>query len=128
MARVTVVNDNPEFLELMGEILESERYDTTTIDGDAPDMPERIRASRPDVLVLDLRMGTSGLHGWGVAKDLRRAGEFQNLPVLICSADLQALEEVEGELKTQPAVAVLQKPFGIDQLTERIEALLRDRL
>lgn len=128
MARVTVVNDNPEFLELMGEILESERYDTTTIDADVADVPERIRAARPDVLVLDLRMGTSGPHGWDVAKDLRRAGEFRDLPVLICSADLQAIREIEDELKGQRAVAVLQKPFGIDQLTEGIEGLLRDRL
>lgn len=28
MARVTVVNDNPEFLELVRDILESDRYDT----------------------------------------------------------------------------------------------------
>ncbi len=128
MARVTVVNDNPDFLELMGEILEIERYDTTTIDADAADVPERIRAARPDVLVLDLRMGTGGPHGWDVAKELRGGGEFRNLPVLICSADLQAIREIEDELKGQRAVAVLQKPFGIDQLTERIEELLRDRL
>ena len=33
--RITVVNDNPEFLELMHELLEeSSGYDVTTIDGE----------------------------------------------------------------------------------------------
>ena len=37
MARITVVNDNPEFLDLVHDILEGDRYDTTLIDGDRPD-------------------------------------------------------------------------------------------
>ena len=35
--RVTVVNDSPEFLELVGDILADERIPTILIDGDQPD-------------------------------------------------------------------------------------------
>ena len=36
MARVTVVNDNPEFLALVHDILEDDRYEATTSTATAP--------------------------------------------------------------------------------------------
>ena len=124
MTRVTVVNDNPDFLDLMHDILEDERYDTTTIDGDRPDAIEGIVASRPDVLVIDLRMGTEELHGWAVAKQVRQDDRFTNLPVLLCSADIVALHDIEEEMAEQHRVRSIQKPFSIEQLTEAIDELI----
>jgi len=124
VARVTVVNDNSEFLQLMDEVLESEHYDTTPIDGDRPDALDLVRASEPELLILDLRMGREGLHGWDLATEIRRDRRFQNLPVLLCSADLQALRELESQLEGQRAVEVLPKPFGIDELTQVVDRLL----
>src|SRR5687768_10370726 len=60
MPRITVVNDNEAFLELVRDILEDDRYEVTTIDGDRPDALARIKASRPDVLMIDLRFGAEG--------------------------------------------------------------------
>lgn len=124
MARVTVVNDNPEFLELMGEVLEGERYETTTIDGDRPDVIDLVKASSPEVIVLDLRLTGEGLRGWDVAQELRREPDLVDLPVLLTSADLQALKEIEDQIEGVRSVEVLAKPFGIDQLTEAIDRLL----
>lgn len=126
MTRVTVVNDNPDFLELMDEILEDERYDTTTIDGDDEHATEAILASEPQVLVIDLRMGTDELHGWAVAQEVRRDDRFTNLPILLCSADITALRDLESELSEDHRVGSLPKPFSIDQLTDAIDELLRD--
>ena len=70
--RITVVNDNPEFLELVRDILEDEHYAATTIDGDVEDALERIVESRPCLVILDLRLGTDELHGWNIAQQLRR--------------------------------------------------------
>lgn len=127
MPRVTVVNDNPEFLELVGDILAHERYETTLVDGDAPDAIERIRASRPDVLMIDLRMGRNELHGWQVVQQVRGEDDFQDLPILLCSADSRALQSIGKELDTTRDVAALTKPFGIDQLTEAVDQLLSAR-
>ena len=124
MARVTVVNDNPEFLELMREVLEDERYDTTTIDGLRDDALDAVRSSRPELVILDLRLSSDGLLGWDLAREIRRDQQFEDLPVLLCSADLQALRDVEGELAGQRAVEVLAKPFGIDELTAVVDRLL----
>ena len=124
MARVTVVNDNPDFLELMREVLEDERYEATTIDGLREDVLDAVRGSRPELVILDVRLSSEGLLGWDLAQKIRRDREFEDLPVLLCSADLQALHDIEEELEGQRAVEVLPKPFGIDQLTGVVDRLL----
>lgn len=124
MARVTVVNDNPEFLELVRDILEDDRYDATTIDGDRPDAVEAIVAARPDLLMIDLRMGTDRMHGWDVAQRVRSDERFDQLPILLCSADVPALREMAAQLGDEHRVRCLEKPFSIDQLTAVIDELL----
>jgi CheY-like chemotaxis protein len=124
MARVTVVNDNPEFLALVRDILEDDRYDTITIDGDRPGALEAVRASKPDLLMIDLRMGTEFMHGWEIAQQVREGPDFRALPVLVCSADVVALKELEDDLAAKPHVGILMKPFSIDDLTAAIDGLL----
>ena len=95
MARVTVVNDDAEFLDLVHDILEGDRYDTTLVDGDRPDALDLIRSSRPDLLMIDVRLGVEGDHGWEIAQPLRSEPQFGALPVLLCSADVFALQAPE---------------------------------
>jgi CheY-like chemotaxis protein len=121
--RVTVVNDSPEFLELVGDILADERIPTVLVNGERPDALDRIRDSRPDVLMLDLRMGSDELHGWDIAQQIRAEPDLADLPILICSADLVALESIKDQLDATRRVAALTKPFTIDRLTEAIAAL-----
>ena len=126
MARVTVVNDNPAFLELVHDILEDDRFEATAIDGDKADALEAIRASRPDILMIDLRMGMDELHGWDIAQRVRAEPDFEGLPVLVCSADVLALKRLEDDLETNLHVGTLLKPFSIDDLTAALERLLTD--
>jgi CheY-like chemotaxis protein len=126
MARVTVVNDNPDFLELVRDILEDDRYDTTTIDGDRDDALDAICASRPDLLMIDLRKGPQELHGWDIAQQVRRQPELGGLPILVCSADSEALAAIADELAATRYVATLTKPFRIDALEAAIDRLLAE--
>lgn len=124
MARVTVVNDNPAFLELVHDILEDDRFDATTIDGDRDDALDAIRASRPEILMIDLRMGSDELHGWDIAQAVRAEPAFDGLPVLVCSADVMALSRLEEDLDATLHVGTLVKPFGVDELTGALDRLL----
>ena len=123
--RVTVVNDNPEFLELVGDILADSRIPTVLVDGDRPDALERIRESSPDVLMIDLRMGADELHGWDIAQEVRRDEDLADVPILVCSADLAALAEIQDQLDNTRRVSTLTKPFNIDRLTAAIEQLFQ---
>ena len=122
--RITVVNDNPEFLELVRDILEDEQYATVCIDGDKDDALSRIVESRPDLLIIDLRMGTDELHGWDIAQEVRRESSLEGLPVIICSADALALRGLASDLAQTKNVQTLMKPFSIAELTGSIDRLL----
>ncbi|MEO8245496.1 MAG: response regulator [Chloroflexota bacterium] len=124
MAHITVVNDNRDFLDLVEAILEDDRHEATTIDGDRADALDAILASRPDLLMIDLRMGSNEMHGWDVAKQVRATPDLDGLPILICSADIRALDAINADLMAKHRVARLVKPFGVDELTASVEALL----
>jgi CheY-like chemotaxis protein len=124
--RVTVVNDNPEFLELVRDILEGDDYATTTIDGDLDGALERVIESRPDLVILDLRLGTDELHGWDIGQELRREPSFEALPMIICSADVLALQALADDLADTKQVRALTKPFTIAELNATIDGLLAE--
>lgn len=126
MARVTVVNDNPDFLELVKEILEDDRYTATTIEGDRADALEAIAESRPDLLMIDIRLGITGDRGWQIAKEVRRRPEFEGIPLLLCCADPAALRDIEAELDMARSVETLTKPFRIEELTGAVDRLLAE--
>jgi CheY-like chemotaxis protein len=120
--RITVINDNPDFLGLMRELLgEESGYQVTTIDGDTIQDVEPIRASRPDLLVIDLRWRQDGLAGWDILLTVRRDDELGELPIILCTGDRQALEEHAEEILRDPMVETLRKPFQVKDL----ESLVR---
>lgn len=123
-ARVTVVNDSPEILELLRDLLEDERYAVTTVDGDLPNALSRICASQPDLLIMDLRLGSDGLHGWDISQQVRGTPELHDLPIIICSGDLMALRDLDADMQSSNRVATLTKPFALGELTELVSGML----
>jgi CheY-like chemotaxis protein len=120
--RITVVNDNPDFLELMHSLLEEDSgYDVTTIDGDTISDVEPIRQSRPALLIIDLRWRRDGLAGWDILLAVRRDPELGDLPIILCTGDLVGLQEHAEEITGDPKVATLEKPFQVAEL----EALVK---
>jgi CheY-like chemotaxis protein len=127
MARLTVVNDNPELLELLGEILESQHYVTTLIQDVQGDLRQQICRSEPDLLMIDLRHGNDACHGWEIVRELRGTAGCEDLPVVLCSANIQTLNEMEPELQTAAGVVALRLPFEIDELLQSIRRLIGTR-
>src|SRR5690606_35932466 len=116
--RLLVVEDDLELGERLRARLEQEGYavDVATdgIDG------AHLGASEPyDAAVLDL--GLPGRPGLEVLKDWRRAGS--RLPVLILTARDGWAERVEG--LQAGADDYLGKPFHVEELLARLQALLR---
>jgi CheY-like chemotaxis protein len=119
--RITVINDNPEFLEMMNALLEEESgYDVTTIDGDTLRDLEPIRRSRPELLIIDLRLRRDGLAGWDVLLAVRRDAQLSELPIILCSGDMRGLEERAEAIAQDPKVETLQKPFHVAELEDLV--------
>lgn len=122
--RVTVVNDNPEFLSVMQDVLQDGTYPATLIDGDRENAVDLIEASEPGVLIIDLRMGRQELHGVEILREVRRRPALRRIPIIVCSADQWALNEVRPELEALERLEILAKPFTIDNLYAAIERVL----
>ena len=123
MQRVTVVNDSPEFLEMMAAVLHDAHYPTTVIDGDRENARELIEAAEPQILIVDLRLGSEGLHGMDILRWVRQHPQLSDVPTVICSADAYGVEQMQSELDSLRGVTVLMKPFSIDDLYAALRQL-----
>ena len=62
--RISVVNDNAEFLDLMAAILDEDAgYDVSLFKGEVVEISE-LAASDPDLIIVDLLLG--GASGWEI--------------------------------------------------------------
>ena len=120
--RICVVNDNPEFLELMSAILDEDAgYDVRLFDGEKTTIAE-IAECDPDLVIVDLLL--AGASGWEIVALSRADERLADRPILVCSADVSALREKTEELARIGGVHVLEKPFSIDEITEVVERLI----
>ena len=120
--RISVLNDNADFLELMSAILDEDAgYEVQLFNGSETTIAE-LSASDPDLIVVDLLLG--GASGWEIVTLSRADSRLADVPIVVCSADVAALRERSDELQRIGNVHVLPKPFGIDELTGLVENLV----
>lgn len=97
----------------MRDFLASEGYDVFTYP-DWRTAGEAIAEWQAHLIILDILMGGEA-HGWSILEQLRRDARTQHLPVIVCSADVAALEEHALLLDTYHVVPLV-KPFDLDAL------------
>ena len=123
MKRVTVVNDSPEFLELMADLLMDAHYPATLIDGDRPEAKKLVEASQPEILIIDLRLGDEGLSGLQILRWVREHRDLSRVPTIVCTADHWGVDQVRAELDTMEGVSILLKPFSVGDLYQALGEL-----
>jgi DNA-binding response OmpR family regulator len=114
---VLVIDDDPQLTKLVRVNLEAESYRVVTaMEGEAA--LRQFRAESPDLILLDIMLpGTTGY-------DLcRRIREFSSVPIIMLTAKVEDADKVRG-LKLG-ADDYLTKPFNVQELLARIEAVLR---
>ena len=120
--RISVVNDNPEFLELMADILDGDGgYEVTTFE-DPTTSVDDLAASDPAVVIVDLLLG--GASGWEIVALSRADDRLSAVPIIVCSADVAALRDRADDFARIGDIHVLPKPFGIDELMQLVERLV----
>ncbi len=115
--RILVVEDAPEFVEMLVGLLQREGYHVdTAVDG--PGAVEAAEAGAPDLIVLDLTL--PGLDGVEVCRRIRT---FSDAYVLMLTARDDEVDRVMGlEVGADDYVT---KPFSPRELVARIRAMLR---
>lgn len=115
--RVLVVDDAPEFIEILVPVLEREGY-RTEVARDGEDAIETARSFAPDVIVLDL--GLPKLDGVEVCRKVR---SFSDAYVLMLTARGDEVDRVVG--LEVGADDYMTKPFSARELVARVRAMLR---
>lgn len=120
--RVSVVNDNPEFLELMADILDGDGgYQVTTFEVPTTSVDD-VAASDPELVIVDLLLG--GASGWEIIALSRADDRLSGIPIIVCSADVASLRDRADDFERIGNIHVLAKPFGIDELLQLVQRLV----
>ena len=111
--KILVVDDEPDILEFLQELLELEGYSVTTTK--KSDYLETLsNGEMPDLILLDVFL--SGKDGRDIVKHLKSQQETRHIPVLMFSAHPSA----EETALAAGADAFVAKPFEIDELLAKI--------
>jgi len=119
--RVLVVDDDPEIVELIMDVLVRDgRFDIRTASSgyDAGILTEQFR---PDVILLDYML--PDVNGNIVCQTIRRNPEFENIRIIIVSGVIKQ-DEIDQLLKSG-AEDFIRKPFNIDEFIDKIAAVLQ---
>jgi DNA-binding response OmpR family regulator len=121
MAKILIAEDEQDIRDLITFTLRFAGYQVTaTTDGE-----EAYQAAKdimPDLILLDVRMPR--LNGYDACKKIKTNDKMQHIPVVFLSAKGQ-----EAEIQTgmdAGATEYIIKPFSPDQLTERVQAILKN--
>jgi two-component system alkaline phosphatase synthesis response regulator PhoP len=116
-AKILVIDDEQDILDLVTAYLESEGYDVhATQDGLAG--LELARRLKPDLIVLDIML--PGMDGMQVLAQLRRESEVY---VIMLTARAEETDKIVG--LTVGADDYVTKPFSPRELVARVKAALR---
>lgn len=125
-SRVAVVDDSPEVVDLLREILQEAGYDVLGFSGDADDLVSDLATANPDAVILDLLFGgpTSRLSGWDYVRLMRSHKILRRVPILVCTGDVIALRDRHEEIDRDPFLVAVEKPFSLDQLEGAVSRLI----
>lgn len=116
-ARILVVDDEVEIVRALQRSLVAHGYEVFTAHS-GEEALEAWRASRPDVMLLDL--GLPGISGLEVCQRVRAQS---SLPIIVLS--VKGAERDKVQALDLGADDYVPKPFGVDEVLARIRVALR---
>jgi two-component system OmpR family response regulator len=117
-ARLLVVDDEPNILELLSASLRFAGFDVATA-SNGTDALAVASTFRPDMLLLDVMM--PGMDGFDVVRRLR--GEDSRTPVLFLTARDSTEDKITG--LTVGGDDYVTKPFSLEEVIARVRTVLR---
>ncbi len=119
-AKILVVDDHPQNVELLEAYLLPEGYEVATA-FDGVEALERVEESTPDIVLLDVMMPR--MDGYEVCQKLKSDEETRFIPIVMVTA----LKDLDDKIKSIEAGAddFLTKPIVKLELLTRIRSLVR---
>lgn len=126
MARITVINDDRDFLALMAEVLDDMGHTVSTFHG--LDRLDELAETQPDLVLVDLRLEAApgALTGSQIIGLMREDPRLSSVPITLSTGDLRYAEDVQREYEAVRQLRVLIKPFSLDALEAAVATALSE--
>jgi two-component system response regulator VicR len=115
--RILVLDDNIDILDVVHETLSYEQFEVKST-SNADDVIPMIVEFNPHLVILDFRVGQT--NGGEICRQIKAHPKFGELPVLLFSAYIKS----ESELFAYGCDAVINKPFDLNELIEKVNGLI----
>lgn len=122
MARILVIDDDTDLLEMIKLLVERRGGHEAILSADGEDGIAKAQQTPPDLAVVDIMM--PGMTGYDVCRSLREAPETQSIPILVLTARGQPVDR-EAAMQAG-ADEHLAKPVVMADLMERIDDMLAE--
>ena len=119
--RILVVDDDPTVLEVVKAVLTADGFQVEVAE-DGSAALRRILDAPPALVVLDVNM--PDLNGWELCDIVRRQSHTRDVPILFLTGRSDAADRITA--MQVGGSDHLQKPFGTEELRNRVRALARD--
>ena len=119
MAKIMVVDDSPDLLLLISIIIKREGHESISLTSPV-ELMQKIDEYNPDLIIIDVNLGN--YNGKEVCKNIKANPASKNIPVLLTSASAEAL----ADFKDYHADDILEKPFELSIITNKINGLLNE--
>ena len=125
MARILVVDDDPDLVESVAILLEQKQHEVIPAYGGIEGL-EKAKKEKPDAIILDVMMPDK--NGYEVCKELKGDPEYQNIPILLLTAVASKISSTTYThrmgMETE-ADDYVDKPVEAKELVRLVENLLK---
>jgi DNA-binding response OmpR family regulator len=121
MAKILVIEDQPEIVKMVTTRLKAAGYDVISADDGQAGMT-MAQNEMPDLIITDLAMPK--MNGNVVVRILKMSEKHKHIPIIMLSA---FVNEHMGDAVDVPADAYLPKPFSSDTLLSKVAELLNEK-
>jgi CheY-like chemotaxis protein len=121
MAKILVVDDEPDIVRVVVKLMTSRGHDVRTA-GDGFEALEKVASDPPDVIILDLNLPT--MNGFEVCRRLKTNPDTRAIPIVMMTAAYVTMDDARHGQETGADEYVV-KPFLREVLVHNVERLLR---
>lgn len=125
MTKILVVDDEPDFREMIAIALEGAGYEVVSA-GNGRECLVKAREQRPDGIILDIMMPE--MDGFKACKELKNNPDTERIPILILTGlgeKLSSTRYARNMGLSLEAEDFLEKPIEPDELIKRLEEILK---
>lgn len=129
MAKILIVDDDPDIVESTKVVLESRGYEVISASTGKEGL-EKTKQEKPVLIILDIMM-EKGDTGFDVCRELKKDRSYKNIPILMLTAIKERtgmdFKKEAGDEVWLPVDDYVEKPLKPDDLLSKVEALLKKR-